>query len=246
MKKVALWAALVLPIFGLAQTTQGVVTYGETIKINFQGPDNAPPPMGFPTSQDVQWALAFTPAASLFRSIDPGETTNETESDGATVRMVMMRPDNQFYKDLENETKVESREFMGRKFLIKGDLPTLDWKLTGEQKKILDYVCQKAVLQDTSRNVVAWFTPQLPVPTGPNDYGQLPGLILELNVDEGQRVMVAQKVELRAPGKEELEIPTKGKDVTEEEFNRIRDEKLKEMGAQPGGRGGMRVIIRNN
>jgi hypothetical protein len=61
----------------------------------------------------------------------------------------------------------------------------------------------------------------------------------------GDRTVVADKVELKAVDVKLIEKPSKGKTVTREEFNKIRDDKMKEMGAEPGGGGTMKVIIRN-
>ena len=81
---------------------------------------------------------------------------------------------------------------------------------------------------------------------GPGEFADLPGLILEISMANGDRTVVADKVELKTPDKKAIEKPTKGKSVTRAEFNKIRDEKMKEMGATPGGGGGtMKVIIRN-
>lgn len=64
-----------------------------------------------------------------------------------------------------------------------------EWTITKETKIIDGYVCYKATTplfvdgkksEDSKFNVVAWFAPKIPVPYGPNGYGGLPGLILEL------------------------------------------------------------------
>ncbi|MBK9335245.1 MAG: hypothetical protein IPM98_01155 [Lewinellaceae bacterium] len=71
----------------------------------------------------------------------------------------------------------------------------------------------------------------------------LPGLILELDIDNGTRTVVVTKVDLKAVGA--IEKPNKGKQVTAEEFKVIEAEKMKEMGAEMGGNGkGVRMIIR--
>ncbi|HRJ14480.1 MAG TPA: GLPGLI family protein, partial [Saprospiraceae bacterium] len=104
------------------------------------------------------------------------------------------------------------------------------------------YECLKAMLQDTSEQVTAWFTPQIPVQTGPAGYGMLPGLILEVNVDNGTRTIMVTNLDLKPVPS--IEKPSKGKKVSEKEFKTIEAEKMKEMGAEMGGSGkGVRMII---
>jgi GLPGLI family protein len=246
MKNVLLAAALLVPFLAWSQATEGSITYAEEVKIRIDLPEEDRPMRAqMPNSHTVQWVLNFKGETSLFRepeNDEAAETTHEAENEGATIRMVMTRPELRIFKNLEEDRKVESREFMGRKFLIRGELKPLPWKISGERREILGYDCQKAVLQDTSRQVEAWFATALPISNGPLEFGQLPGMILALHMENGDRVITATKVELKPLPKDAIEEPTKGKEVTQEEFNRIRDEKLKEMGAQ-GGR--QRIIIRN-
>lgn len=64
-----------------------------------------------------------------------------------------------------------------------------DWILTQESKKINGFVCYKATRmpnQDSKEEIentfpiIAWYTPEIPLPYGPFVYGGLPGLILEI------------------------------------------------------------------
>jgi len=65
-----------------------------------------------------------------------------------------------------------------------------NWILSNETKLIDNYLCYKATNVFTVINgtkvfnhpVIAWYCPQLPYPYGPAGYGNLPGLILELQV----------------------------------------------------------------
>jgi len=54
-----------------------------------------------------------------------------------------------------------------------------NWKITQETDTILGYPVIKAV----SGHLIAWFTPNIPVPFGPNGYGGLPGMILKIKND---------------------------------------------------------------
>ncbi|SCY27144.1 GLPGLI family protein [Nonlabens sp. Hel1_33_55] len=48
------------------------------------------------------------------------------------------------YKDITSNTFTEQRDMMGKTFLIKDDLPVLDWQITGETRQIGNYTAIKA------------------------------------------------------------------------------------------------------
>jgi len=75
--------------------------------------------------------------------------------------------------------------------------------------------------------VTAWYTLDIPVSHGPGDYWGLPGLILE--VDAGTTKMLCTKVVMNPNEKSEISEPTKGKVVNQEEYDKIVEEKTKEM-----------------
>jgi hypothetical protein len=58
----------------------------------------------------------------------------------------------------------------------------------------------------------------------------------------GDRTITATSVDLSAPDKNMLVKPKQGKKVTPEEYRKIIDEKMKEMGGEGGS--GQQVIIR--
>lgn len=245
MKYQFLLPALLLPWFLSGQATQGEITFTETVQLRIDLPegDEAMRKM-IPSSQSAATSLVFTENQSLYQDKEAGEGNVDVRGgeNGMEMQIKIMRPENKFFRDIENGRTVESREFMGRFFLIDEEADRQQWKLTGEQKTILGYACQKAVLQDTSRKVEAWFTPQIPVSVGPGEFADLPGMILELSY--GERSIVAGKIDLKTVPKDAIEKPAKGKSVSKAEFEKIVDEKMKEMNAEGGG-GAVRMIIRN-
>ena len=84
--------------------------------------------------------------------------------------------------------------------------------------------------------VTAWYTPQIPVNNGPGEYSGLPGLILEINAD--RTTMLCTKIVLNPDEKDEIKIPSKGKEVTRKEYNDIVKKKMEEMREMYGGRRG--------
>lgn len=83
--------------------------------------------------------------------------------------------------------------------------------------------------------VVAWYTPMIPVSQGPGDYRGLPGLILE--VSAGTTTLLCNKIVLNPGEKEGIKAPKKGKVVSRKEYKAIITEKMQEFRSNRGGRG---------
>ena len=86
--------------------------------------------------------------------------------------------------------------------------------------------------------VVAWYSPMIPVSQGPTEYWGLPGLILELSA--GNTTMLCSKIVMNPEEKIEIKRPNKGEVVTKKEYNEIITGKMQEMrdnrGRGSGGR----------
>ena len=169
------------------------------------------------------------------------------------------------YKNVKNQTLLQEQEFFGKQFLVKDSLPKFNWNMQGETKQIGQYMCFKATATKTvdavdftsfrrsSNNtedetpktkdieIVAWYTMQIPVSQGPDDYWGLPGLILELNAD--RTTILCSKIILNPEVKDIIKVPSKGKEVTKKEYETIVKKKTEEMrqnfrSGQAGGNGG--------
>ena len=94
-----------------------------------------------------------------------------------------------YYRDLTNgTTQVSYRTPLSGTTLKYTDTPTFSWTLTGGKKVISGYEAQRATCQLRRRSYEAWFTPSIPISAGPNFFGGLFGLILELhNIDGALR-----------------------------------------------------------
>jgi GLPGLI family protein len=89
--------------------------------------------------------------------------------------------------------------------------------------------------------VTAWYTPQIPVSTGPDTYYGLPGLILELNA--GRTTMLCTEVVISTQEALDIDAPEKGKEVSRDEYNeivKVKTAELKERFQSRGSRGGRR------
>ena len=93
----------------------------------------------------------------------------------------------------------------------------------------------------TEIEVTAWYTPDIPVGHGPENFYGLPGLILE--VTAGKTTMLCSKVVLNPKDRKEIKEPTKGKEVTQTEFDEIVMKKMEEMQQMYQNRGGNPIKI---
>ena len=75
--------------------------------------------------------------------------------------------------------------------------------------------------------IEAWYTPMIPVSQGPDDYWGLPGLILEISVNN--TTLLCSKIVMNPEEKIDIEAPDKGKEVTKKEYQEIISVKMQEM-----------------
>ncbi len=228
-----------VPVYLSAQSS-GKISYETTIDIHRRMTgDRAQFKEMVPQYRTIKAELLFNDGQAIFKNLPPDEDEiAERASQGRRMRFGFRNANDVVWIDYTNHRRVESREFMDKNFLIIGEPEKFPWKLTGETKQVGKYLCQQATYQDSSESVVAWFTLNVPVPLGPSRYGQLPGLILHVDINDGERTITAQDIDLSGEfDASQIKEPKKGKEVTQEEFRKIMREKMKEMRAQHGGRG---------
>lgn len=227
----------------------GRITYVETVKldIKIEG-EQAEQFAGLLPKENVsEKTLTYTPEVSLFESVAKEEEAPQ-EMSGGGVFVVYNQNDDKLFFDIVNQKRIEQRDFMGRMFLVESDVDTLNWKITGNVRKILDYNCMEAVTERGENKITAWFAPEIPVSSGPGSLHGLPGLILGVDVNDGNRVTIATAAEPGNIAANAVVRPKKGKKVTRAEFDKIVEEKNKEMGIEPGKSGTtsvkMKIITR--
>lgn len=226
--------------FAIAQKNEGIISFEEKVNVHRNlPPDAAEMKAMIPEFRAHPNELLFKDNESLYRNVEEEEDDDEA-GDGQGVVIKMQRPEAIYYRNFETKRKVDFREFMRKEYLIEDSLVARNWKMTGEVKNILGYDCMSAVTSDTMRKqeITAWFATALPLPTGPAVFGQLPGTILEIDINSGEIVISAKKIEFKKLKKNDIAAPKKGEKVTDAEFQKMMAERMKEMG---GGRQ-MRII----
>jgi GLPGLI family protein len=83
--------------------------------------------------------------------------------------------------------------------------------------------------------VTAWYTPEIPINQGPENYWGLPGLILEIH--DGKTVILCSKIVMNSKVKADIKPSTKGKALTQIEYDDIVVKKTEEFREANRGRG---------
>lgn len=215
----------------------------ETTKLEIELPDEMKEMMkDFPTERTSEKVLYFKDKVSLYKNSDRKGANEDTEMEhaggGMHFKFKMSEPDNRTYNDYASRQYTSKKDLLGKTFIIEDEMGKYNWKLGSDKRRILDHVCMNATAQpDEETEVVAWFTTEIPVSMGPSSYHGLPGMILAVEINENDQIIVAKEVSLGAIEKDKIERPSKGKKVNQAEFDKIREEKMEEMGAKSGGRG---------
>ena len=184
--------------------------------------------------------LAFNEDAAIYgdRTQITGEEEVITDENRRQVMFKAMAPKNTYFLDRKKGKEIQNREFMSRNFLIEDAKDDSKWKITPFQEDIKGYICQEATMTtEDSTEVKAWFTTQIPIPLGPQGYNSLPGMILKVDINDGDMIIEAKNIQLGELNEDWITAPKKGKKVTQEEFKAIVKEKMEEMREMYGGSG---------
>ena len=214
------------------------------------------------------YILSFNRTESIYKEEEKLEQPGMGQGRGGMRFAMMMGGGEDYYKNVQKTTYAVSKDLFGKIFLVNDSLPKLEWQMQADTKKIGNYTAYKAtavkkvreanmsaIFQRRGREqnlenkepeiiekeieIVAWYCPEIPVNQGPGEYWGLPGLILEIN--DGRTSILCSKIVLNPKEKIDIKEPSKGKEVTQAEYDEISQKKMKEMrenfrGMRPGGR----------
>jgi GLPGLI family protein len=219
---------------------------------------------------EKSYVLTFDKSESIFEEEKKLESPQPGQS-GVMIQMENS-DQGITYKNIKSKVCVKETDFFGKQFLITDSLSSYSWKLEEVSKKIGDYICYKATyiipvsekqkkeyedfknkksdgktqlfLMDKpkEKQVTVWYTPEIPVSHGPNEYWGLPGLILEVNVD--QTTILCSKIVINPKEKIVIKEPKNGKKVTNEEYERLIEQQMELMKNQKAGEGDFKIEIR--
>lgn len=181
-----------------------------------------------PETMTFKKLLIYNDSISMYSNIKEEVDPNEPNMVKRMARR-FSNSNSQTYRNTPTEIYIEQKDFMGKSFLIEGKAKETKWKMTGKMKIIMSYPCLKAVYSDSTETLEAWFTTEIPVSVGPENYGGLPGMILEITSKKNKKTLTAIAIDFKKLDEEALKKPIDGKEVTREEYQQIVKKKMKEM-----------------
>lgn len=266
MKRIIIFIGVLISVLAvnevLAQQA-GVITYETKANLHRNLPKEREGMKAMiPEFRTTKNQLFFNEIESLYKPLieDEEEEMGVSGNSGGVVFRMQM-PNEEVYFNSDAQNAFTSREFMGKQYLITDSMAVAPWKFGTETKTILGYECKQAFYTTTetvnamkvtgsgppevekrtiTREITAWYTDKIRFSLGPDKYYSLPGTVLAIDVNNGERVTVATKIDLRALKKNELKVPEKGEKVTQKQFRAMMDEQMQKMRQGGGG-----FMIRN-
>ena len=249
------WLPGLLPIAPAALgAQQGTITYTHSVNLDLElPPEMAMMAREIPSAVTRDMLLHFDRSASLMVPAPKKKAPREERIEVAMLSEMAMvlsmsglkiggksasaqGPATESWVDIGEGRMVETHKFMGRTFRVVDQRPAYQWRLTSEQADHLGYMVIKATAQHDSTAIEAWFAPQIPVGGGPGPYGGLPGMILVVSVDNGHAKYFATEIALGDLEEDLIQRPEKGDEMSQEEYDKMVEEKTEEMRKRFRGR----------
>src|SRR5690606_33830390 len=154
---------------------------------------------------------AFRGPESIYKPVED-EGDDEITAQGGGMVMRFRRPNVEYYVNSESGRKLRAQEFMGKKYLIVDSLSILPWKMLDGKKVIQRYECRQASYfnEERKQNIVVWYTDKLKPFIGPETYNTLPGTVLQVDINDGERMITAVELSFKPLKKNDLKVPSSG------------------------------------
>jgi GLPGLI family protein len=217
--------ALVLP----AQPASGRIEYEFTRDMHRElPPERADLRSLIPQHLSTYYELLFHGHTSLY--------TRRPEPDPSPQRMGMRMPGAEVYIDREAGEMTSQLDFLNRQYLIHEAFALEPWRLGNERLEILGYTCSMAWMNDTLKGeeITAWFTTSLPPLLGPDRFATLPGAVLAVDINNGERVWVARSVQMQDVDPDGIRKPRRGEPVSRSQYEQMvleQTERMRRMGS---------------
>ena len=165
------------------QKPQAMVTYIAKKETSFLG--------------EYSCTLIFDATQSIFSWNKDGDSSLKTDASGSLYKPDHSKDGVINILNFKNNSLI-SKDFIAydkNSYLIKEEIPNIDWKITGETKKLSGYTVTKATTSFRGRDYTVWFTTKIPTKAGPWKLHGLPGLILEVTDSTNEIYFLVKKIE---------------------------------------------------
>ena len=199
-------------------------------------------------ASEKTYILEFTKNESLYTEEEKLATPVANSASNMSVSVsISTSTDGKLYKNLQENYSLTESDYLGKTFVITDSLHHSGWELSTETKQIGNYTAYKATKTEKAKQLntkentgnltiidsneledlvyTAWYTPEIPIPNGPEKFGGLPGLILELHTNN--MVYLCSEIELNPEKTIQIKAP-KGKKITQEAFDKILEKRFKD------------------
>ena len=228
-----------------AQVKEGKIIYERTTNMHKRlPPENENMKAMIPEFSTSKQQLLFSGDESLFSSVPEEEDIRDhAGEEGGRINIRMNSGSNETYKNYAAEKIVELRELGPKKYIIEDTLRKIAWKLSEDTMLVKGFHCKKATGKNRQGdNIVAWYTEDISIPSGPEQFGGLPGLILQMDIADGWIVFTPLDIQTNT-GKALVKAPSGAKKVSRQEFQKMMDEAF---GPSTGSGPQIRIITRQN
>jgi GLPGLI family protein len=167
-----------------------------------------------PQFRELKSTLTFGDNKSLFVPIEEENSTGDWWSNSPSTSQI-----NTVYTDMSQSKNVIQKHVFEQTYLMTDSIRKIHWKITDETREIAGYTCRRAnaIVMD-SIYVVAFYTDKIHVSGGPENFGGLPGMILELALPHDNTVWIATKITDVTVDEKSIAPPKKGKPVNQAEL----------------------------
>lgn len=179
-----------------------------------------------PTSYPTYFKMSFNEKSSKYFFDKAGEISSGMFWDSKVAS------ENTVIQDFEHNKLTAQKEIYEKNYIINDSLPKYQWKMHDDVREIAGYQCRKAttIIHD-SVVVVAYYTDQILVSSGPESFGGLPGMILGLAIPRLYTTWFATKVTDVELTEQEIKKIKKGKTVDFKTLMKEIEPSLKEWGS---------------
>lgn len=207
---------------GFSYAQVGNVYYKKQLSTSTDDVDNEYMIKAIKSLNNRQYKLSFKNTEAVYK-----EVKSMSVDDSPLVEAFvngLSEFDGEVYFNQQDEKIIHKREFAGNNYTIRRN--KIKWTLSKDTLRIDNYLCYKAATTRIIKNsqgvhklkIVAWYAPKISLPYGPDGYGGLPGLILQL--ENNGTTTYLKKIEFLNKNLD-INFKTKGKVITEDEFNEI-------------------------